>query len=111
MWLGAATSTLCRQSLAPDKLGLELVIRYLLRTATYRHDASSRWPLPPHDDHYGVRGSYGPLVVRGVHGEDTAAVPVKVSPSDESTAFGFCACLLGNVTDYLPEVERFTSDI
>jgi hypothetical protein len=42
---------------------------------------------------------------------DAAAVPVKVLHSAESTAFVFCSCLLGNVTDDLPEVERFTSDI
>jgi hypothetical protein len=42
---------------------------------------------------------------------DAAAVPVKVLHSAESTAFGFCSCVLGTVTDDLPEVERFTSDI
>jgi hypothetical protein len=36
---------------------------------------------------------------------------MKVSLSAESTAFGFCSCSLGNVTDDMPEVERFTSDV
>src|SRR5262249_2093284 len=42
---------------------------------------------------------------------DAVAAPVKVSLSAESTAFGFCSCSLGNVTDDWPEVERFTSAI